>query len=725
VLICEIRGVFIYLGLTAMSFKNIVVSILAIIIVTALACSKGNRPAGSPLYMPECLIIKADSLQEDSAVKAYGEVLDSVSLNWKIEPASRIEKLRATGSHLVLVIPMRTALSLTPQQIESVLRLVEMGAVVVSEGNSPISEKLGFRPGKTVSVKHLQEIAYPDVEINWETEEQVTSFLTPDKATVLSREPESGASIVCVLRHGRGHSLLLAAPLNPPKGASYARFPYFLHELQSAGVAFPFRGERLTALFDYAYRVNDNPDELAIAWRKTGIQAVHVGAWYYVDGDQKADEFLKKMINACHRNGILVYAWLELPHVSQGFWEKHPKWREKTATGRDANIDWRLAMNLTDPECYRAVADGMEQLFRRFDWDGVNLGELYFDSPAGKTDPEDFTPLNSFVRLEYKQRSGIDPVDFFKKASPDYWEKKPEDWKKFVDYRVGLERDLTERFIKLFSGFRSSFSPDLDIVITYVDNIYDPTMREAVGADVSVMFDLLDRYDFTLVLEDPGTVWHLGPRRYAELAQTYSKMTRHAARLGIDINIIDRDIKSYPTDKQTGLEFLQLFFHSGANFQTVMVYSEKTMFPQDADLVSCALAPNTRGEIVDSGVRINARIPVVYRSGRPQVDFRVDGNPWPCIDGGNVWLPAGTHTISAEADAGTPRPHLIKLNGDLTGARYAEGPAIEFSYNAQRRAIAIFDRAPKSLRVDGKASEIAPSPWMMLPRGAHKVLAAF
>jgi hypothetical protein len=353
----------------------------------------------------------------------------------------------------------------------------------------------------------------------------------------------------------------------------------------------------------------------------------------------------------------------------------------------------------------------------------VNLGELYFDSPAGKTDPDDFTPLNSFVRSEYKKKSGIDPVEFFKKQSPNYWEKKPAEWKQFVDYRVGLEKDLTERFIKLFAGFRNSFSPNLDTVITYVDNIYDPTMREAVGADVSVMFELLDHYDFTLVLEDPGTVWHLGPRRYAELAQTYSKMTRHAARLGIDINIVDRDIQSYPTDKQTGLEFLQLFYHAGAHFQTVMVYSEKTMFPQDTDLVSCALASGARGEVTDSGVRIDSRIPIVYRSGRQKVDFRVDGNAWPCVDSGNVSLPAGTHTISPGENAAAPRPRLVKLNADLISARYTESGNIEFSYNAQRRAIAIFDRQPKSVQVDGKASEVAP--YLLLPRGDHKVLAVF
>jgi hypothetical protein len=346
------------------------VTVLVIIIAIALSCSKANHPAGSPLYMPECVIIKTDSPQEDPAVKAYEEVLSSVSLNWRVEPAAQIERLRPTGNHLVVIIPMNAARALAPNQIESILRLVEIGAVVVSEGNSPLSEKLGFHPGKTIPVKHLEELAYPDVEISWEAEEQVTSFQAPDKATVLNREPASGASIVCMLPGGRGHFLLLAAPLSRSENKSYARFPYFLHELRRAGVAFPFRSERLTALFDYAYRMDADPEALAIEWRKAGIQAVHAGAWYYVDRDKKAEEFLRKMIDACHRNGILVYAWLELPHVSLGFWEEHPRWREKTASGLDAQIDWRYVMNLNDPiatapspngwSSFSAASTGME-----------------------------------------------------------------------------------------------------------------------------------------------------------------------------------------------------------------------------------------------------------------------------------------------------------------------------------------------------------------------------
>lgn len=702
--------------------------LFTVVIATFLAgACRDHRSstAKARLYLPECLILRADSPQEDTDIKAYEDALDAVALSWRIEPPAGIEKLAASQSHLILIIPMRTAHSLTPRQVRSALRLVENGATLVSEGITPLSEKLGFRPGKPMPIAQLKEVAYPDVEISWENEDQVTPFQAPDGAIVLNRERNSGAPIVCLLPRGRGNCLLLAAELNPREGEAYARFPYFLHELRRAGVAFPFRSERLSAFFDYSYRSTEKPDVLAAAWRKTGIQALHVGAWSFYDSGEDDEAYLRKLIDACHRNGILVYAWLELPHVSTEFWNEHPEWREKTATGRDAQVDWRYVMNLIDPQCFHAVATELERLFRNFEWDGVNLSELYFDSPAGTAAPEDFTPLNSIVRSEFKQRSGIDPIDFFRKESPNYWKKNASGWKKFVDYRVRLERDLNERFMKLFYGFRCSFKPNLDMVVTYVDNIYDSSMREGVGADVGVMFGLLDRYDFTLVLEDPGTVWHLGPRRYAELAQTYSKMTRHTARLGIDINIVDRDVTTYPTQKQTGMEFLELFYQAGRHFQTVMTYAEQTLLPQDADLVSCALAPQIHGEIDNLGIRTHTSIPVVYCSGLKQAEFDVDGNPWPYVDQGDVCLPAGSHFISIDNNKDMRRAHLIKLNGDLVGARYAEGQTIEFSYSSHRSAMAIFDGVPRSLQVDDGASAKIQTAWAMLPRGSHRVRAAF
>ena len=41
--------------------------------------------------------------------------------------------------------------------------------------------------------------------------------------------------------------------------------------------------------------------------------------------------------------------------VDTNFWNTHKEWREKTATLRDAHVDWRLLMNLADSACRKEV----------------------------------------------------------------------------------------------------------------------------------------------------------------------------------------------------------------------------------------------------------------------------------------------------------------------------------------------------------------------------------
>ena len=47
----------------------------------------------------------------------------------------------------------------------------------------------------------------------------------------------------------------------------------------------------------------------------SGISALQVAAWHFYDVDPEGDAYLRKLIEACHREGIQVYAWLELPSM--------------------------------------------------------------------------------------------------------------------------------------------------------------------------------------------------------------------------------------------------------------------------------------------------------------------------------------------------------------------------------------------------------------------------
>ena len=132
-----------------------------------------------------------------------------------------------------------------------------------------------------------------------------------------------------------------------PGERGYERFPYLLNALMRSW-DWSRRSARLAlwAFFDSSYRLRVDLDYFAARWRKSGIAALHVAAWHFYEPDPERDRYLAKLIDACHREGILVYAWLELPHVSEKFWEDHPEWREKTGLLQDAQLDWRKLMNL-------------------------------------------------------------------------------------------------------------------------------------------------------------------------------------------------------------------------------------------------------------------------------------------------------------------------------------------------------------------------------------------
>ena len=112
--------------------------------------------------------------------------------------------------------------------------------------------------------------------------------------------------------------------------------------------------------------------------------------------------------------------------VSQEFWDQHPQWREVTANGHPAIMDWRLHMALEDPACFQAVAELTRRLVLDYDWDGVDFAELYFEGMPGIfKHPRDFTPMHPTFRQMFEQRYGVDPLKMFDPDSPNYGPRNP------------------------------------------------------------------------------------------------------------------------------------------------------------------------------------------------------------------------------------------------------------------------------------------------------------
>jgi hypothetical protein len=586
---------------------------------------------------------------------------------------------------------------------------VDKGAILILEGESSLADMFGFRRGKeNVRVNSLTDVHRPKLAIVWENGLELPVFELPAGAQVFASERWTGAPMTAGMRRGAGAVLWVAVP---PGEKGYERFPYLLEALCDLGMDPPFRSSRLWAFFDSSYRLRVDLPYFAARWRKAGIAALHVAAWHFYEPDAERDGYLAKLIEACHREGILVYAWFELPHVSEKFWDDHPEWREKTAVLQDAQLDWRKLMNLTNRDCFRAVSAGVERSISRFDWDGVNLAELYFESLEGTANASRFTPMNGDVRALFQKQSGFDPIEIFGARKDDASRTA------FLDFRSELARRMQEEWLAVLETARGQ-KPHLDLVLTHVDDRLDTGMREAIGTDAARVLPMLDTHTFTFLIEDPATVWHLGPQRYQSIAERYRALTPHRDKLGIDINIVDRYQNVYPTKQQTGTELFQLLHHAAANFQRVALYFESSLLPPDLKLLPSASATVTRIEklgpktIVDSASGVG----IPWKGAA-----MVDGQLWPAADEETVWLPAGPHSVEP-----TDQPrgaHLLRLNADLKAARAVNATTIEFSYQTTARAIAILDRPPRRTQIDGAEEPLqrAGPNTILLPRGQHVV----
>jgi hypothetical protein len=596
----------------------------------------------------------------------------------------------------------------TPASAEWAAR-VEGGAFLILEGQSPLAEQFGFRGGRTVvRLGSLRDVHRPELPIIWEKPLESAAVELPKGAQVFARERWTGTPVEAGWRQGKGAVLWIAAP---PGEHGYERFPYLLQALCELGFEPPFRAGGMWAFFDSAYRSRVDLDYFAARWRAAGISALQVAAWHFQERDAAQDEYLEKLIAACHREGILVYAWFELPHVSEKFWDGHPEWREKTAVLQDAQLDWRKLMNLNDPACFRAAADGVRKLVEHFDWDGINLAELYFESLEGMSNSSRFTPMNDTVRARFREAKGFDPLELFGPR------KDAASRRAFLDFRCELAREMQSKWIGEMEAIRTH-KPDLDLVLTHVDDRFDTGMRDAIGADVERVMPLVDSHKMTLLIEDPATVWNLGPQRYSKIAERYRPLTSHRERLAIDINIVERYQDVYPTKQQTGVELFELVHSAAQNFQRVALYGENSLLSTDLPLLPAVAAAGARLEKKgDALILVTPSSVGLAWEG----EARVDGKVWPVSDGHTLWLPAGTHRIE-RANEGCPI-RLVRLNGELDGATPVGTKSIRFSYQSNSTAFAVVDRTPASVQIDGltEGRSMAGACTLRLPRGQHIV----
>ncbi len=656
-------------------------------------------------FLARCLLLLTPAILLQAAPRFSYHVIGNDPGGWPDLLSSIGLTVGTGGGASVIVAPRGT--DLPPEEWAA---RVERGVILVLEGESPLAAAFGFHASAQpqVSVRSIEDLRAPDLRIVWEKAFDLAVFEAPREARVFARERWQKAPLLAGYRKGAGAVLWVAVTPGPH---GYERFPFLPQALVDLGLEPPFRSSRLWAFFDSAYRARVDVDYFAERWRAAGISALHVAAWHFWERDPQGDQYLRLLIEACHRNAIQVYAWLELPHVSEAFWDQHPEWREKTALQQDAQLDWRKLMNLTNRDAFTAVSAGTRDLLMRFDWDGVNLAELYFESLEGHENPARFTPLNADVRREFQQTAGFDPLDLFGA------EKNPSGLARFLEFRAQLAQRQQTEWIAQIEDLRRE-KPQLDLTLTHIDDRFDTTMRDKLGADASRILPLLAQHDFTFLIEDPATIWNLGPQRYPQIAARYASLTQSQEKLAIDVNVVERYQDVYPTKQQTGAELFQLIHVSANSFPRVALYFEASIARYDLPLLASAAAAVDRAEQVNGKLVVESRRGVGVPWKGPAL---VDGKPWPIAGDTTVWLMPGAHVLEA-APAGQSLPmSVLAFNGDLKAAG-ATTKGIEFAYQSSARAMALLDQAPAKLEIDGveRVPEMSGK-VLLLPRGQHIV----
>jgi hypothetical protein len=219
-----------------------------------------------------------------------------------------------------------------------------------------------------------------------------------------------------------------------------------------------------------------------------------------------------------------------------------------------------------------------------------------------------------------------------------------------------------------------------------------------------------------LLVEDPATLWSLGPERYAKLAGKYRELTPDRSQIAVDINVVERYQDVYPTKKQTGIELLELVHQAAASFARVALYFENSLEKQDLALLpAAATTAHVTSKSVDE-LQVEAPRPTRVAWQGP---IEIDGKVWPVHNDQFVIAPAGKHTLGV---ATAPSPvTLSDFNGEIQSASVT-ATGVEISYSGRSRAVAQLGSHVSAIEIDGapfwKAAGAAV-PSVLLPSGQH------
>jgi hypothetical protein len=670
--------------------------------------------------IPQALIISITGTHYPSITRALSSVGFHVR---EVSAEGYLSSQR--GSDVLLIVPEAEGRQLGGTLVQIILHDLEGGMPLLLDGATPLAAAVGINPtGARGEMIRYRWDRYAEDPVRLPGELSYPRFKENPALQVLAYDLKGNTPLVVSGGHGRGRFIHSAIPLEPSKGMVFEYLPFLAQAIvDELHVAPTLAADNLCVYLDLIGKLD--PAAVAAQLKSWSVREVHLAAFH----DSEAFyEFTRRFIAAAHLEGIAVYAWLEYPMVSLEFWNQHPAWREVTASGQPAIMDWRRHMALEDPACLRAVVEHTRRLVQDYDWDGVDFAELYVEAaPRIFKYPEDFTPMHPTFRKMFQRRYGVDPIELFNPQSPHYGPRDLRLRRALREYRIDLVTQLTGTFLDTLARCQAD-KPYLQTTLTIVDALRDPAVKERFGVDPDRLLALQKKYDFAVEIEDPYTVWNQSPERYRAIGEHYRPRLKPGTPFSIDVNVVDRMPPGRPLDKPRGLELYQLVANVAANVDLLTLYGFSTFSPDDMRLVPFVLgAQQMTGEVGENGT-VQAKRQLYWRTDTRGRSVYLDGRQWPCFSHSQVLVLAGTHSVSTRTGAESPEQSALRIEsitGTLLGAERA-GQRVILTYQSRGRCYVRLNRKPTNVLCDGASAldrvlSDRGHVCLVLPQGKHRV----
>jgi uncharacterized protein YdaL len=665
---------------------------------------------------------------------SFASVFRSVHIN--VDTIFVGQELQLQEYNLVIV-PFAFIDSLRPNDYGTLVRYVQQGGNLVTDEKNDLAEELGIHFGQTqLRLRSIRDRYYPEETITWKHFESVYKLNVEDLDEVFCQDAATDAPVVIGKTVGKGKVIFFATRFDPLSQYGYSYYPYLLDYVKRYFLLGPIvRGENLEAYFEPGTRPTSSVEDLVKHWVRAGIRRIHVSGWHEY---AKYTYDYARLIRLAHANGILVYAWLEPPQVSQIFWRNHPEWREKNYKGEDALPQWRYAVALTDPACVDSIALKFRKFLDTFDWDGVNLAELYFESGKGLETPLQFTPMHPSAVREVKRKFGIELTSIFDSNSPWYWKTNPSVQATLTEYRIGKLDEVYERLLRDFADV-AGHRPGFQIIVTAMDSYGSPEVRENLGVDMSHILALQKRYGFFLQVEDAERLWSTDPLRYVEIGRRYARLMTDSSKLMLDLNILDLSsstrkkgaLTPFPTTIQTGTESFLLIHAAATGAPRFTFYAEETVNGQDLPFFANASARGISYRREDNGYSIEAEHSFVLRLSKEVPQILLDDMLVQASRENLFFIPAGSHRVNVNPSASGAfstsqlQPRILSSTADLSNLSYGMRDA-RFTYESDERMFVSFSNEPTQVSLDGQhfmftAFKGNDCYTIQLPPGKHEI----